>query len=195
MVDLLQGMGVHSRPSLILTVPGACSLSSLGDEVHTLPSCCVYSLVGACGLNSLLDEVRTLPTWCTHLLVVHTVPSQCAHSPVGAYGVRPPQVCTSATPCALDLVSIPPHLRGNADGWVVGGRGDWSCCCWKITQSAPEGLFLFGKILLLNPAAPSIQGRACPLAQPTSPARPGLSGSGPHTVQVSTLPSWCPWSP
>ena len=62
------------------------------------------------------------------------------------------------------------------------------------SPKCPQGLFLFGKILLLNPAAPSIQGRACPLTQPTSPARPGLSGSGPHTVQLSTLPSWRPWS-
>ena len=57
--------------------------------------------------------------------------------------------------------------------WAARWRGDWSCCCRGIPQSAPEGLFLFGKILLLNPAAPSIEGRACPLTQPTSPARPG----------------------
>ena len=37
----------------------------------------------------------------------------------------------------------------------------------------PPRVFLFGKILVLNPAAPSIQGRACPLTQPTSPARLG----------------------
>ena len=37
----------------------------------------------------------------------------------------------------------------------------------------PKGLFLLGKILLLNPVAPSVQGRACLLTQSTSPARPG----------------------
>ena len=38
----------------------------------------------------------------------------------------------------------------------------------------PGGSFSFGEIiLLLNPVAPSIQGRACPLTQPASPARPG----------------------
>ena len=41
------------------------------------------------------------------------------------------------------------------------------------SQKFPGGSFSFGKILLLNPAAPLVQGRACPLAQPTSPARPG----------------------
>ena len=61
----------------------------------------------------------------------------------------------------------------NPPDWVAGWRRDWSCYCTGIPQCAPEGLFLFGKILLLNPVPPSIQGRACPLTQPTSPARPG----------------------
>ena len=43
--------------------------------------------------------------------------------------------------------------------------------------------------------ASSIQGIACPLTQPTSPARPGLSGSGPHMAQLSTLPSQHTQSP
>ena len=66
--------------------------------------------------------------------------------------------------------SIPPTAprECRAAGW----RGYWSCCCRGIPQSAPSGLFLFGKILLLNPVTPSMQGRVCPLTQPTSPARP-----------------------
>ena len=52
-------------------------------------------------------------------------------------------------------------------------RGDWSCCCRGIPQSAPKGHFLFGKILLLISMALSVQGRAGPLTQPTSPARRG----------------------
>ena len=103
MVGLLQAMCVHTEPSLICTLPGACGLSSLRDEVQTLPGGCTCSL----------------------------------------------------------------------DGWVAGWRGDWSCCCRGIPQSATMGLFLFWKILLLNPVAPSVQGKACPLTQPTSPARPG----------------------
>ena len=58
-------------------------------------------------------------------------------------------------------------------GWVVGWRGDWSCCCRGIPQSAPEGLFLFRKNPPAQSLAPSIQGRACPLTQPPSQARPG----------------------
>ena len=66
-------------------------------------------------------------------------------------------------------------------------------CCRGIPHSAPDGLFLFGKILLLNPVAPSVQGRACLLTHPTSPARPGtiqvraqhaqLSPAGAHGLQ------------
>ena len=39
-------------------------------------------------------------------------------------------------------------------GQVAGRRGDWSCCCRRIPQSAPKGLFLFEKILLLTPGTP-----------------------------------------
>ena len=88
---------------------------------------------------------------------------------------------------------------------MAGCRGDWSCCCRGIPQSAPEGLFLFGKILLLKPAASSIQGRACPLTQPTSPARaetvwvrvphgPTLSSPEPAPMVSVALPL-CPYSP
>ena len=88
---------------------------------------------------------------------------------------------------------------------VAGWRGDWSCCCRGIPQSAPKGLFLFGKILLLNPVAPAVQGRAYPLTQPTSPARPGTV-----RVRVTNVPNFnssqlvpvvslglplCPYSP
>ena len=55
----------------------------------------------------------------------------------------------------------------------VGWRGDWSCCRRGISQSAPEGLFLFRE----KPPAWSCgslqQGRAWPLTQPTSPASLG----------------------
>ena len=83
--------------------------------------------------------------------------------------------------------------------------GDWSCCCRGITQSAPEGLFSFGKILLLNPTAPSIQERAFPLTQPTSPARPGtvwvrvpdgpILNSPQPVPQVSMGLLLCPYTP
>ena len=73
-------------------------------------------------------------------------------------------------------------------------RGDWSCYCRGIPRTAPEGLFLFEKILLLNPAAPYKEGSVL-LHSPPLQLHWGLSGSGPHTAQLSTLPSWCPWSP
>ena len=99
----------------------------------TLPVIGHPALVGACSLSSLRDEVRTVPRW------------------------------------------------------VAGWRGDWSFCCRGIPQSAPRVFFFLGKILLLNPVASSVQGRACPLTQPTSPARPGAVRSGSHTAQLSTL--------
>ena len=37
MVGHLQAMGVRAEPSLICTLPGACGLSSLRDEVQTFP--------------------------------------------------------------------------------------------------------------------------------------------------------------
>ena len=115
-----------------------------------------------------------------------------AHSLVGACGRRSPPQC-ALSPSTSDLGSIlstPWRERRVGSGW----RGDWTCCYKGIPQSVPKGLFLFGKILLFNPAAPSIQGRACPLTQPTSPARQSLSGSGPNTTQFSSLPSQRPQS-
>ena len=37
MLVLLWAMGVRAEPSMICTLPGACGLSSLRDEVQTLP--------------------------------------------------------------------------------------------------------------------------------------------------------------
>ena len=54
-VGLLRAMGVSTEPSLICTLPSSCGLSSLRDEVQTLPGGCVQSLVGG-----------TLPGHCTH---------------------------------------------------------------------------------------------------------------------------------
>ena len=67
-------------------------------------------------------------------------------------------------PGTSDLGSMPP-----TSPWVCRAaryRGDWSCCCRRVPQTAPESLFILGKILLLNPVAPSIPGRACLLTQP-----------------------------
>ena len=79
MVGLLQAMSVHAEPSLICTLPFACGLTSLKDEVQTLPSGWTHSWLlgtlpvswypppdGACSLSSLRDEVRALPGGWAH---------------------------------------------------------------------------------------------------------------------------------
>ena len=104
----------------------------------------------------------------------------------------PLEVCTvpSLTPyCASDLEWIPPHLHGSARLVGVGWRGDWSCCCRGIPHSALEGLFLFEKILLLNPDAPYKEGPVLSHSPPLQLDQ-GLSGSGPDMAQLSTLPGW-----
>ena len=138
------------------------------------------------GLSSLRGEVGILP-------------HQCAHSPVGARGLRPTPTPTSCAlsqppPCFRFGLGTPHTSAGVRDGWVAQWRGAWSCCCRGILKRTPQGLFLFGKILLLNPVAPSMQGRACPLAQPTSPARLTLSGSGPTWPNSQLSPASVPLS-
>ena len=66
MVGLLQAMGMRAEPSLICTLPGACGLSSLRDEVQTFPGGWAHSWSlgtlsvtghptpgGACSVSSL----------------------------------------------------------------------------------------------------------------------------------------------
>ena len=96
-------MGVGVEPSLIRTLPGACGLSSLRDEVQTLPSVWAHSRL-----------LGTLPR-------------------------------------VVPVVSAPSEMSCTQSRWVAGWRGDWSCCCRGIPQSAPEGLFPFGE----NPPAGS----------------------------------------
>ena len=56
-----------------------------------------------------------------------------------------------------------------------------------------QSVFLFDKILLLNSATPYKEG---PVLSHSPPLQldPGLSRSGTHTAQLSTLPSLCPQS-
>ena len=153
-------MGVCAEPSLILTLPGVCCLSSLRDEVWTLHGRCTQCPVRAHTPWSL----GTLP----QLMPVVSAPSEmrCGHSLVHAYSPR-----------------MGRWLGGEETGAVAAG---------EFPKVPHEGVFLFGKILLLSPAAPSVQGSTCPLIQPTSPARPG-PGQGP-TRPNSQLPSQCPQS-
>ena len=75
---------------------------------------------------------------------------------------------------ACSLSSLPDEMR-TVPRWVVGWRGDWSCCYRGIPQSAPEGLFLLGK----NPRARSC-GSLC--------TRKGLTS---HTAPLSSLAGGC----
>ena len=111
---------------------------------------------------------------------VCTLPSQCQWSQ------HPLKFAVSLWCLDLGLIPRTAPLEHRASGW----RGDWSCCCSRIPQSAPQGLFLFEKILLLNTATPYKEG---PVLSHSPPLQLdwGLSWSGHHTSQLSTLPNWC----
>ena len=59
MVGLLRATGVHTEPSWSHTLSCACGLSSLRDEVQTLPGLCAESPVGA----HTSQKLRMLPGW------------------------------------------------------------------------------------------------------------------------------------
>ena len=94
-----------------------------------------------------VQELTLLPSMgsCTGPSVIHTLP--------GACGLR-----------SLELHS--PWCTPPWEHQVAGWRGDWTCCCRRIPQSAPEDLFLFEKIVLLNPAASYKEGPVLSLSPP-----------------------------
>ena len=97
-------------------------------------------------------------------------------------------------PGALDLGSLPPTLL--QEHQVAEWKGDCNCYC-RIPQTAAECLFFtfsFEKFLLLNPATAYKEGPVL-LRSPPLQLDWGLSGSGPNTAQLSTLPSQRPQSP
>ena len=117
------------------------------------------------------------------------VPPRCALSLI-------PQMC--ARRCALSPVlwiwaQCPPTApqEHQVGGWV---ERRLELLLQENSPNCPRGgLLLFEKILLLNPAAPCKEG---PVLSHSPPLQLdwGLSGSGPHTAQLSTLPSQCPQS-
>ena len=113
----------------------------------------------------------------------------CTLSPVPMVS-GPPKVCTLPLVLQIWARYPPTPLRERR---AAGRRGDRSCCCWRIPQSAPEGLFLFEKILLLSPDAPYKEGPVLSHSPPLQLDR-GLSRSGPHMAQLSPLPSQHPQS-
>ena len=145
--------------------PGdAYSLSSHQDEVQALPGGWAQSR--SLGTFPLLMPVVSAPSEirCGHSLVDGHTPRSFGTVPVAGH----PGPCGA---CSLRSLRIEvPTVPRRVAGW----RGDWSCFCREFSK-VPKRVFLsLRKILVLNPGAPSIQGRACPLTQPISPARPGV---------------------
>ena len=89
-------------------------------------------------------------------------------------------------------------------GWR-GGEETGAVAAGEFPKVPQRVFFFLGNILLLNPVAPSVQGRACPLTQPPSPARQGavrvrISCSPPFNSPrpapvVSLGFPLCPYSP
>ena len=120
MVGFLWAMGVRAEPSLIRTLPGSCGLSSLRDEVQTLPFACHPPPGDSCSLSSLQDEVWALPGSWAHSRLLGTLPwvmpvvsapseMRCVHSPV--VGHPPPGD-------ACRLSSLRDEMRALLGGWV-----------------------------------------------------------------------------
>ena len=134
-----------------------------------------------------------------------SIPSEtrCAHSPVGACGLRHPPVVHSLQPNFRLGLNTRHSPEGVLDRLAARWREDWSCCCRGIPQSAPNGLFLFEKILLLNPAAPYKEGPVLSLSPPLlldgdclhqGPTGPNsqLSPASTHSLHVFTILSLFP---
>ena len=131
---------------------------------------------GSCSLSSLRDEVRALLVSWAHSQLLGTLPrvvpvvsapSEMRCGPSWVTGHPPPVGAGNLSSLRDEVHTVP--------GQVARWNGDWSCSCRGIPQSAPEGLFLFGK----NPPAhwgSSLHTRKglSFLTQPTSPARLGV---------------------
>ena len=180
-------MGMRTELSLSHTLPGACGLSSPGDDMrtllgryahspglHTLSRYWAHSPVGTCGLRSLQDEVWTLPGPCTQSLVG-------AHTPL-SLGTLPRLVpvvsASSKMKCRHSLVGahrlwwvsrLPNQCACSRDGLVGGWRGDWSCCCREFPKVPLSVFFFLGK-------------SSCSIL-PLPPTNKGLSS---HTVHLSS---------
>ena len=81
-----------------------------------------------------------------------------------------------------------PHTHKGVPGGHVERRLE--LLLQENSPKCPESLFLFEKIFLLNPAAPYKEGSVLSHSPPLQ-LDWGLSGSGPNTAQLSTLPSCC----
>ena len=110
----------------------------------------------AMGVRAEPSLIRTLP------VVSVTSEMRCRHTHL--LGTLPPVVPVVSAPSEMRCVQSP-------DGWW-GGEETGAVAAGEFPKVPQRVFFFLGKILLLSPVAPSILGRACPLTQPTSPARP-----------------------
>ena len=93
----------------------------------------------------------------------------------------------------MDSISPTVPRECQAAGW----RGDWSCCCRRVPQTALEGLFVFEKILLFNPAAPYMEGPVLSLS-PSLLLDQECPGQGPTWPSSQLSPTgllrqWSSW--
>ena len=177
-------MGVHAEPSLIHTLPGACGLSSLRDEVQRLPGGWTHS-----------RSLGTLP----RLVPVVSAPSEmrCGSSPVD--GLTPQSLGTlpghwahswslGTLPRMVPVVSAPSKMRcaQSPDGWCSGE--ETGAVAAGEFPKVPQRVFFF-----LRKSSCSIlwlplykEGPVLSHSPPLQLGR-GLSGSGSHAAQLSTL--------
>ena len=127
---------------------------------------------GACSLSSLQDEMWALPGGWAHSWLLGTLP-----------WVVPVVSALSEMRCAQ-----------SPDGWRGGEEtrgvavGEFPKVPWRV-------FFFLGKILLLNLWLPLYKEGPVLSHSPPLQLGGGLSGSGSHAAQLSTLLSQCPQSP
>ena len=168
-------MGVHVDPSLMHTLPGSCGLSSLLDEVQTLPGHCTQCLVGV-HIPGLVPVFLALSEM------------MCRHSPVKMH--CPLWVCTLPIQCTHSLVNGHTPWMG---GWL-GGEETGAVDAGEFPKVRPRIFFFLGissRSILWLPLY-----KEGPVLSHSPPLQlvQGLSGSGSHRTQLSTLPSQYPWS-
>ena len=156
---------------------GTCGLSFLQDEVQTLPGGCTQPPVtghtppfGACSLSSLRDEVQTLPGGFSQPPVGGHTPSSLSTLP----GHWPFSRSLGTLPQLVPVVSAPSKMRCRhsrsmrtaPDGWW-GREETGAVAAGEFPKVPPQVFFLWGKS-----CGSLLTRKACPLTQPTSPARP-----------------------
>ena len=118
MVGLLQAMHMRAEPSLIFTLPCACVLSSLQDEVRTLSSGWAHSWL-LCKLSWLVPVVSApSKIRCGHSLVGAHTPRSLGTLPVAEH--TPPVGACSLSSLRVEVRTLLGQLAQSLDGWRGG---------------------------------------------------------------------------